>query len=175
MLGNSKANMHVKNSNSNSDNNANQGNNDSDKAISESNAAENNSTNPSDNNSIKVNKIPIAKSNSSSNANLVSRQTNLTNNVSVAQNPVRRLTLDDFRGQERPNYNPFRQARSSNPVSHYSFNSPIQHSINRSATTASIPTVTTGSSIRRDSLTWSGFPDSSNDDCAIQFTGFTIF
>lgn len=81
---------------------------------------------------------------------------------------VRRVSLEDFRGQERPNYNPYRQANASAPsaaTAPYSgaHSQHLSHNLTRPVSYLRAPTTTTHPTTYRQTLSSLGFPDSSNE------------
>ena len=84
----------------------------------------------------------------------------------LPESQVRRVSLEDFRGQERPNYNPYRQARP-NPSTIVT--SPITRAVSHyrppptsAAILSSVPSEPQQTSYRQ-TLSSLGYPDSSNE------------
>ena len=103
---------------------------------------------------------------------------------------VRRVSLEDYRGQERPNYNPYRQARPNpSTVVTSTHNQPITSAVSHYRSSHYTPSTTSSSILSsvpsepqqtsyRQTLSSLGYPDSSNERQMIRNSidwGLTLF
>ena len=105
---------------------------------------------------------------SAANSSLNSRySTSGRSRAGSPESQVRRVSLEDFRGQERPNYNPYRRANAStvSPISPVGTSAlPSQSQLTRTVSYLRGPnTLDTHPTSYRQTLSTLGFPDSSNE------------